>query len=190
MKKLIIIYLILWLVLLWGCNNNKQELELLKKQNSLLQEKIDQQENLLSKKQKNDSLSREELFEWKKECISYKEEIEELLFERYKEARESAKTYEDIWPEEWEQKPSTEKLQEIFYSPVRNSCLYIVDRTFFDTCKEEHTQKIVYDFFDSYDWWLIGSEICPCSKSKPGKLNCEHDNYFSIDEEIKKLKWE
>jgi hypothetical protein len=53
-KKVIVISLLLGSVVLTGCNKNKEEIELLKQQNALLQEQINQKpfnDNLFNKRQ-------------------------------------------------------------------------------------------------------------------------------------------
>lgn len=154
MKKIVIISLILWVILLWGCSKNQESQE----------------------PQNSNTLSKAELFDKKKECASYEEQIKQTISERNKLF-------------ETDPSKSYEKLQEIFYSPEKNSCLYIVKRAFFDVCEEVHQEQLVYDFFSKYEWWIIGSKICPCSKSQPDEY-CKYDSYYSINNEIAKLKWE
>ena len=46
MKKIILTSLLIWSIILAGCSNNKQELELLRQQNDLLKRQIEVSSNI------------------------------------------------------------------------------------------------------------------------------------------------
>lgn len=104
----------------------------------------------------------DDLFKKRQECAKYKDEIESDIKNR--------------WDEEF---------VELFYSPVRHSCLYIANRSFNDACQELHWQTMIYDHLNKYSGGIDWSKICVCSIKE--KNNC-YDDMRSIDTKIKELK--
>lgn len=51
MKKSFLLFLLLSVIFLCGCSNNQQEVELLKQQNSMLQQQVEQQQQIEQQKQ-------------------------------------------------------------------------------------------------------------------------------------------
>ncbi len=72
MKKLLLISVLLFGTILAGCTNNKQELELLKQQNDLLQQQLSDQQKPIEK-QPNDN------FKKSQECEKYSDELFQLM---------------------------------------------------------------------------------------------------------------
>lgn len=72
MKKLIVLSAILWLAVLAGCTNNTKELDLLKAQNALLQQQIDQQSDSLNQ-QINQQQEYDQTEVFRKECVVLQE---------------------------------------------------------------------------------------------------------------------
>jgi len=109
------------------------------------------------------------LFDKKKECANYREKVE---FE------ENKQLYSDESGEYWY------KIESIFYSPIKNSCLYWVVSTFMEKGKP----NIRYWFLikDVFSWELVKS-----SGMIPPWMN---EKYFSEEqrfyEQIQELKGE
>ena len=101
-------------------------------------------------------LSQEQLFQKKQECASYKEKIEKDIKEKYRSASPSLSL--------------SASLDEIFYSPIRNSCLYTVIISSSWTPKfrswQVETKKVIMDYFANQQLW---EWIETCSIIKEGK---------------------
>lgn len=108
--------------------------------------------------QKNE-LSKDELFEKKQECVKHKEDIEKDIAVR------------NFWNQ-------VEFLEEIFYSPTENTCMYRARGKLSTTLKDweiiNKERERVYDFFTKET--IIWTD------------NRFNDEYFY--NKLKELKWE
>jgi len=118
--------------------------------------------------------SQDNLFEKGKECSKYKDKIqEEIIKDSYW-----------IW---------NDKLDIIFYSPIRNSCIYTVKGSsypyFGEYIKDSFTNEKLGD------WGRVSLESCDATfkNDTEGLDKCKQDNINSqkeIKQKIKELKWE
>lgn len=77
-----------------------------------------------------------------------------------------------------------EKLDEIFYSPTKNACLYSVYTQELQNWKECNFHKI-YDFSNGWEIWVyIKFDLVNTNECDTAKSNIEYLNV------LKKLKWE
>lgn len=117
-------------------------------------------------------MNQDNLFEKEQECISYKDEMIKDLAPHYIV-------------------DTTDFIKEIFYSPIRNSCIYV--RGTFDN---QYENRIITDFLtkeeievqgwshNCLDYWSWNQEeIWKC-------LQNSDKNKLIIENKIKQLKWE
>lgn len=116
-------------------------------------------------------LSQDELFEKKQECLLYKVEILENIEIQSKKH----------W---WISYTHIEELEEIFYSPTKNSCMYttkVTEITENDTC----VFYKLYDYFgkdySTANYMVMDLEWKKCDYTKTLNL---------YENKIKELKWE
>lgn len=95
MWKAVLIFLLLFSIVIWGCSNDKQEIKILKEQNILLQKQINE---------KNDN-KKEEFFEKAKECWSYYNSAKKIIEDDLKN------TFFRLG-----------KIIEVNYSPILDTC--------------------------------------------------------------------
>ncbi len=86
----------------------------------------------------------EKIAELEKRAVELKQEKENDTF---KKKQECLKYETDIRNR---LNGQNEKFVELFYSPIKNSCLYVADRHFQDTCGEFHAERIIYDYLSTY----------------------------------------
>ena len=101
-------------------------------------------------------LSKDELFEKKQECAKYKNDIEKSIEE------ENSKNLE-----------SHKYLNEIFYSPKNNSCLYI-----YTTDNGQYINHFLVNYLTN-QWIIWYNETVSSS-----------DKIKEFDDTVKELKWE
>ncbi len=121
-------------------------------------------------------LSTSELFEKKQECLSYKETIVQKIQDYDDQIR-------DIEKSQWYYMEHKRTLSELFYSPVRNSCLYSIHLV------EETSKGDMIDWYqikDFFDEDYSGETII-----SDDNYNLDQDaSYLEYKKTIKKLKWE
>lgn len=101
-------------------------------------------------------LSKSELFEKKQECASYKDEIQKEISKQ-------------LW---------VNSLIEIFYSPVRNSCMYHYSNVNAEAVVDYFTKEVVIDWLKLFDTNDTGVQ----------KILIENQRDFK--KWLKELKWE
>jgi len=118
------------------------------------------------------NVSQDELFQKNEECAKYKDKIQE----------EIKKEHASIW---------NRRLESLFYSPIKNSCIYTVMSTSYP-----YTSKYIKDYFTNEQLWgnsRITPESCDASSTWDEVLKCKQDNknkQQEIEQTIRKLKWE
>ena len=118
---------------------------------------------LLSGCNENTSLSKDDLFEKKKECASYEQEIKSNL------------------PQLWE-------IKEIFYSPIENSCLYRRKEIAVLNNWDITVRHEIIDFLSKKSLFTRFEREVNGQQEKRSE-----DNIIQMDQlrgEIKRLKWE
>ena len=119
-------------------------------------------------------LSQDELFEKKKECASYKNIIEKEIEER------------NFWNQ-------VERLESIFYSSTKNTCMYYVNWSVNYTTQKWGPQsrewQRVYDYFTKE---VVLRTPVSCKNYEGDNIwyiiwSCLEDNF---DEKLQELKWE
>ena len=117
----------------------------------------------------------DQLFQKKQECAEYKEKAIKLI-----------KEYDDeitkIEKDQWIFMKHTRSLWEIFYSPVKNSCLY-------STNVIEETDGIITDFYIFKD--LFNKEYDEGIIIQDENRNLDNEKSFiAYKQRLKELKWE
>lgn len=124
-------------------------------------------------------LSQDELFEKKKECLSYKNAIENAITQTLSERILQRDDY-----------THTEYLDEIFFSPAKNSCLYSVSITEIQSWNNCTFHKI-RDFFsvNQVEIWTYLELIKDESWFMTDKCDfwASEEKYQKV---LKELKWE
>ena len=114
------------------------------------------------------------VFQKNQECAKYKDKIEEEII----------KDSYGIW---------NDKLDIIFYSPIRNSCIYTVKGSSYPYFGEYIKDSFTNEKLD--DWGRISLESCDATfkDDTKGLDKCKQDNINSqkeIEQKIKELRWE
>lgn len=118
---------------------------------------------VLSGCSQNSWLSQDELFEKKKECLSY---MDKILNTSNKHINESS-------------------VKETFYSPIKNTCMYVFQNDFEYYIYDILLQKQIFKLTSPYTqcWWIISWFTAEY------KL-CEQPIDEEFNNKIRELKWE
>lgn len=126
--------------------------------------------------QQDASLSKSELFDKKKECAGYSNQMKDYVDDQY--------NWEDVGVSQ------TSYIKDIFYSPVRNTCMYTITTTSISNLRS-NGGILVIDFFTK-EVILNITDYCSMREDELSEWkDCKvFSTYLDGMEELRRIKWE